>query len=400
MILNIAYLVNQYPAISHSFIRREVKALEELGYNVRRYSLRRAANLVSAEDRAEEIQTRFVLESGIFALTWALLLRVVITPSRFWQALRLALAMGAKSGTRLRNLAYLVEACWLLSEFAAEGINHVHVHFGTNSTAVVRLVRRLGGPPYSFTVHGPDEFDQPDALDLEGKVADSSAAVAISTYGRAQLMRWSRVSDWRKIVVVRCGIEKTFHAMAAPVYPDDFPRLVTVARLSAAKGLPLLIQAAQVLAQRNTKFHLTIIGEGSLREELEASVSREGLSDFISFAGACDAEQIRSHLLKARALVVPSFAEGLPVVIMEALAIGRPVIATAIAGIPELVDEECGWLIPAGSLHHLVEAMHLAIGADISSICDKGLIGRARVLKEHDALTNAAALADIFGKSA
>ncbi len=400
MVLNIAYLVNQYPAISHSFIRREIQGLEDLNYTVRRYSLRRVANLVSGEDRAEELKTKFVLENGAAVLAWAFISSFLRAPCHSWRALLLALAMGKKSGARLRSVVYFAEACWLLQEFQAEGIDHVHVHFGTNSAAVARLVRQLGGPPYSFTVHGPDEFDRPVALDLEGKVADSAAAIAISNYGRAQLMRWSRVSDWHKIAVVRCGVEKAFHALAAPSPPDELPRLVTIARLSPAKGLPLLVQAVRELARRDRNFHLTIIGEGPLRAELEASVASLGLSDLIAFAGACDADAIRQHLLAARALVLPSFAEGLPVVIMEALALGRPVIATAIAGIPELVDDQCGWLIPAGSTERLVGAMRLAIDADIATIIDKGKVGRERVLARHDAVTNAAMLADILRKAA
>jgi len=163
-------------------------------------------------------------------------------------------------------------------------------------------------------------------------------------------------------------------------------------RLSAQKGLPLLIAASERLRAEGERFSLTIVGDGEMREELEAEVARRNLGGIVTLAGIQTSDEIRDHLKRCRAFVLPSFAEGLPVVIMEALALGRPVIATAVAGIPELVDGACGWLIPAGSEDALVGAMTAALRAEAEDLSKKGEVGRKRVLEMHDADRNAAAL--------
>jgi glycosyltransferase involved in cell wall biosynthesis len=165
-----------------------------------------------------------------------------------------------------------------------------------------------------------------------------------------------------------------------------------VARLSAQKGLPLLIAACDRLRSNGEKFSVTIIGDGELRGELQNEIRRRKLDKFVSLVGVQTSAAIRARLLNARAFILPSFAEGLPVVIMEALALSRPVIATAVAGIPELVDDTCGWLIPAGSEDALVEAMEAALRASAEELSAKGKIGRERVLGLHDSVRNAAEL--------
>lgn len=390
--MRIAYLTSEYPAISHSFIRREIVAMERLGHVVARFSIRPAGNLVSAEDRAEAERTRFILPQGAGALLAAAALVPLSRPRRWASALRLAFAMGRLAGRGpVTALAYFLEACWLLRRLEREGIEHVHAHFGTNPAAVARLVRRMGGPPYSFTVHGPDEYDRPAALDLGGKVADAAAAVAISHYGRAQLMRWSALADWARVGVVRCAIGDEFRdAPTAPARPA--PAFVAVARLAEQKGLPLLIEAAARLRARGHDFTLRIVGDGPLRPVLVRQIAAEGLGGIVTLVGPLDGAGVRAEMLAARAFVLPSFAEGLPVVIMEALALGRPVIASAIAGTPELVDAGCGWLVPAGSVEALSEAMVAALEAFPEQLATLGAEGRQRVLARHDALNNARAL--------
>jgi glycosyltransferase involved in cell wall biosynthesis len=173
---------------------------------------------------------------------------------------------------------------------------------------------------------------------------------------------------------------------------------VCIARLSAQKGLPLLIAACDRLRTAGESFSVTIIGDGEMRGALEDEIRHRKLEGIVSLAGVCTSAEIREHLLRARAFVLPSFAEGLPIVIMEALALSRPVITTAIAGIPELVDDECGWLIPAGSEDALVEAMTEALRASVEDLTVKGEVGRRRVHEFHNANCNAASLVDAIAE--
>jgi glycosyltransferase involved in cell wall biosynthesis len=254
------------------------------------------------------------------------------------------------------------------------------------------IAHAWGGPHFSFTAHGPDEFDAPVSLSLPAKVEAASFVAAISSYGCSQLMRWSSPDHWAKIAVVRCGLDREFLDADAQPVPPSSTEFVCVARLSPQKGLPLLIAACERLRAKGERFSLTIIGDGEMRGSLEAEIARRNLGDTITLAGIRTGEEIREYLIRCRAFVLPSFAEGLPVVIMEALALRRPVITTAIAGIPELVDESCGWLIPAGSEEALVEAMTAALHAPTEDLFAKAAVGRERVLKFHDADSNAAVL--------
>lgn len=288
----------------------------------------------------------------------------------------------------VRRIAYLAEAALLAKRLNAEEVDHLHAHFGTNPAMVARLAHALGGPPYSFTVHGPDEFDRPAELDLAGKIADAAFCVGVSSFGSSQLMRWSSPAHWPRIHVVRCGVDEGFIDTQDDAVMPAEPRLSCVARLSAQKGLPLLIDAAAMLKDRGKNFHLTLIGDGEMRAGIEAKIAGYGLQENITITGWASSEDVRRHILASRAMVLPSFAEGLPVVIMEALALGRPVIVSAIAGTPELVDAECGWLIPAGSVEALATAMTDALDAPVATLQAMGAEGRSRVLAHHDSRKN------------
>ncbi len=396
--MKVAYLVNQYPRTSHSFIRRELQALEALGVEVWRYSLQPAGEALSFEaDRLEAAKTRIVLAGGLPALLLAAASVALRRPAAFVGALRLAFTMGWRSDRGLpRHLAYLAEACLLLGWLERAGVQHLHAHFGTNPAAVAALCRRLGGPTFSFTVHGPEEFDKPEFLALGEKIRLASFVVAISSFGRSQLFRWARHADWPKLQVVRCGVGDDL--LAAPLTPvPAAPRLVCVARLSEQKGHLLLVEAAGRLAAEGVAFELTLVGDGPLRPAVEALIARLGLGERVRLAGWMDGEQVRAQLLASRALVLPSFAEGLPVVVMEALALGRPVVSSAVAGTPELVETGVtGWLVPAGSVEGLVAAMRAALAADPAQLAVLGRAGAARVAANHDAGREAARLAALF----
>jgi glycosyltransferase involved in cell wall biosynthesis len=303
----------------------------------------------------------------------------------------LAFAGQPKDGWR--HFVYLVEACWLAGRLA--GVDHLHAHFGTNPAAVARLVEVLTGMPYSFTVHGPDEFDAPVALGLRSKIAHARCVMAISSYGRSQLMRWCDPVHWNKLIVMRCGVDELFTS-EPPVLERDQTTFCCVARLSAQKGLPLLIEAASRLAAMGLDFSLVLVGDGDMRAQLESMIVKHSLQQRVTIKGYVESADVRDIVARSRAMVLASFAEGLPVVIMEALAMRTPVIATAIAGTPELVDEECGWLIPAGSVEALTDAMAAALAASPASLGAMGDVGRKRVLEHHDAARNGRALVQLF----
>lgn len=391
--MRLAYLCNLYPAVSHSFVRREIEAVERAGHEVHRFSLRPArSDLKDEDDIREDRLTEAVLGGGAARLFGSAIVVSISRPIRSLRALKAAWRLsGPGLAAKARHAIYWLEAAWLFRRFNEIGIEHVHAHFGTNPAAVALLAREFGGPSFSFTVHGPDEFDAPVSLALSKKIDAATFVAAISSYARSQLMRWSTPQQWSKIFLVRCGLDLDF--LASPADPvENSTEFVCIARLSAQKGLPLLIAVCQKLRADGLKFNLTIIGDGELRSALEGDIARRNLTDCITFAGTCTASQIRAHLRRARAFVLPSFAEGLPVVLMEALAMGRPVITTAVAGIPELVDRECGWLISAGSADALTTAMREALSASTATLTAMGLVGRNRVRRMHDASRNAAEL--------
>jgi len=397
--LRIAYLVNRYPAISHTFIRREIAGVELCGIEVRRYSIRPTddSGSVDEADRAEEKRTTVLLGRGFLPLFGSLLLAALGRPLRLLRALVAAWRMGGRAGKggRIRHLAYLAEACHLRGLVAKESLDHLHAHFGTNPAAVALLCRLLGGPSYSFTVHGPEEFDRPENLSLADKIRGAEFVVAISDYGRSQLMRWTDAGSWPKLRVVRCGVDAGFLG-DAPALPDG-PKLVCVGRLCEDKGQLLLVEAAGRLAREGVPFEIALVGDGSCRAPIEGRVKELGLEGKVRLKGWMDGAGVRREIAGARALVLPSFAEGLPVVIMEALALFRPVLSTYVAGIPELVRPgQNGWLVPAGSIDDLVAALREVLQAPRERLDAFGRAGRAAVLERHDAAREARRISEHF----
>ena len=396
--MRVAYLINQYPKVSHTFIRREIHALERQGIEVVRFALRGWNSLlVDADDKAEQTKTRYVLGAGLASMTAALLRAALLRPMRFASAMRQAIRLG-KGGDRPLPvyLVYLAEACVLLHWLQAERVTHLHAHFGTNAVCVAMLVRMLGGPPYSFTVHGPEEFDKAPLLQLSMKASKAAFVAAISSFGRSQLYRWLAPPDWAKVKVVHCGLDSDYFAMRRES-SQAAARLVCVGRLCEQKGQMLLIEAAAMLHARGVAFELVLAGDGEMRPQLEQAIADRGLQARVRITGHISGDQVQQELLGSRGLVLPSLAEGLPVVIMEAMALRRPVISTYVAGIPELVAHgETGWLVPAGAVRELAEAMQDCLSASPERLARMGLRGRERALQRHHIDVAASRLAHLF----
>lgn len=400
--LRVAYLVNQYPAVSHTFIRREIEALERQRVVVQRIALRGwDATLVDQSDRDEQVRTKYVLAGGAAGLLGALSEAAIRSPRRLWHAARLAWQMARQSDQSLaKHLAYLGEACVVRDWANAAGATHLHAHFATNSAEVAMLAHALGGPPYSFTAHGSDIMDKPSQIGLPVTVAHAAFVVAVCSFGRSQIFKWVPHGLWDRVQVVRCGIEPGYSLDAEPA-PQASRRLVCVGRLSSEKGQILLIHAARQLAQAGVEFELVLAGDGPMRGEVQRLVDQFELTRRVTITGWLDAAEIERELLRARALVVPSLSEGLPVVIMEAMAARRPVIAPFLAGIPELVTQgRNGWLYPAGDVDSLATAMHACLTADDNDMLIKGDSARADVRRLHDVNVEAKKLAQLFEEAA
>ncbi|MEQ6248523.1 glycosyltransferase family 4 protein [Sulfitobacter sp. HNIBRBA3233] len=398
--MNLAYILNSYPQPSHSFIRREIRSLERQGHSVTRLAMRAGdAPLVDTQDVEEAAATTYVLKAGGLALLRSVVQRLSADPRGFGKALGLALSCGKRSEAGIvKHLIYLAEAAHVAQICAAAGVTHAHAHFGTNAAAVAMLCNALGGPSYSFTVHGPEEYDAPRALSLGEKVTRSKFTVAISSFGRSQLARWAGPAHWDRIEVVHCGIDPARFPDPSPL-PEGPPRFVAIGRFVEQKGQLIALDALEALNRAVPGAHLTLIGDGEMRPEIEARIDALGLTAQVTLTGWVDEARILEELGAAHALLMPSFAEGLPMVIMEAMAAGRLVIATYIAGIPELVQTgETGWLVPAGDAAALATAMQELADLAPARRDEMAKAARARALARHDIDREAAKLAALMAR--
>jgi colanic acid/amylovoran biosynthesis glycosyltransferase len=399
--LRVAYLVNLYPAVSHTFIRREILALERQGVAVQRIALHGWDTVLADEqDHRERARTQYVLQQGVLGLVRPVLSTLLHSPLRFLSALALAVKVGRRAFRPLPyHFVFLAEACRIFQWVRASGVSHVHAHFGSNPAELAMLVQALGGPSFSFTVHGPTEFDQPTYHKLGEKAERAAFVAAISSYGRSQLYRWVEHRYWDKIKVVRCAVEPSFRE-AALTPPPAAPRLVCVGRICHEKGQLLLVEAVARLVKRGIPMELVLAGDGPVRAQVEALVAKLGVQGNVRITGWLSGDQVRDEIVAARALMLPSFAEGLPVVVMESMALGRPVATTYVAGIPELVlTGETGWLFPAGDIDAIADAIQKCLATPAEELARMGAAARVRVLERHDPDTEAAKLITHFAEA-
>jgi colanic acid/amylovoran biosynthesis glycosyltransferase len=397
--MKIAYLVNKYPKVSHSFIRREISALEASGLSIARFSIRSCSpELVDPKDKLEFQKTRVILDIGIKRLLLSLFSFAIVKPILFCRGLLLALSVGFRSDAGLlRHIIYLAEACILRRWLSECQATHLHAHFGTNSTTVAMLCQAIGGPEYSFTAHGPEEFDRAESIALTEKINRAKFVVAICSFGKSQLYRWCDYQQWQKIHVIRCGVDNDYFDQPRTNI-NDIPSIVCVGRLCEQKGQILLLQSVKQLRDSGCDLHLTLVGDGEFRSQLETLIDDYDLRSQVRITGWASGQEVQKHISSARALVLPSFAEGLPVVLMEALALNRPVVSTYIAGIPELVESDInGWLVPAGSVEALTAAIRKVLLLPSEILTQMGGAGTVSVKSQHDVRLEAKKLAALFG---
>jgi glycosyltransferase involved in cell wall biosynthesis len=382
----IAYLCDQYPAISHTFILREVRGLRQRGVDVETISIRRSepAHLLAGSDREEFARTFAVLPIRALRLIVTHVLVFAADPSRYLAALRLAVALG-RPGVRGRlwQLFYLAEAGVVLSHCRHRRIRHVHAEFTTPAADVAALTAALAGErcSWSFAAHGTDIFEA-DARTLAEKVRRARFVICASDFGRSQLMALVEERHWPNIHVVPCGIDVRQFARPTPPRVGSTGRftVLAVGRLVAVKGHAVLLDAMAELRDRNgLPVALHVVGDGPQRAALEDRADAIGVTDLVTFHGRVGQDAIKRHYAVADAFCLPSFGEGVPVVLMEAMAMEVPVVASGVMGIPELVqDGKSGLLVPPGRPRALADALaRLADSPELRLAL--GRAGRARV---------------------
>ncbi len=359
----IAYLTGIYPLGSLTFIQREVEALRAIGADVHTVSCRSVSpdSFTGAPEQKAARETYYLLrEAGnpveFITAQWAALR----TPGRYLRAFRRALKMrnpGVKS--LFLHLAYLLEATMMAQFVRRAGIGHIHCHFAKNGPLVAMLTRDLTDVPYSFTVHGPSDLYDPEGVRLGAKAAEASFVATISHYARSQLMLFSCPEHWDRFRIVHCGVNPALYAGPSTRRDDEEIRLIFVGRLAPVKGLRVLLSALKPLITGHPNLRLTVVGDGSDRTLLEADAAQFG--DRITFTGYLSQQEVAQRLRQSDICVLPSFAEGVPVVLMEAMACGLPVVATQVAGVGELVTHgKNGYLARPGDpedLRTYIEAL-------------------------------------------
>ena len=396
----IAYLSSIYGRLSHTFIRAEVERMRALGYRVETFSTRPTPpdEMIGAASQGEHEASEVILDVGALRLIGATFRELFRGPGRFFKAFGQAIRLGQPGIVgRLLPLIYLAEACWLAGRLRSKSVRHLVDHFGKNSAAIAMMTSTLTDVPYSMTIHGANEFDEPKGLALGMKVHESKFSVAISDFTRSQLCRWSDPADWSKIHVVHCGVGPGF--LEEPLTaPPEVNRLINVGRVIELKGHMVLVKAAEALRDRGFDFEVVLVGDGPFRPTLEREIAARGLGDRFRLLGWKSSAEVRAEILASKAMVMPSFYEGLPVVLMESLALGRPVISTYVAGIPELVRPgQEGWLVPAGSVEALTEAIVELLESSPESLAELGRSGADRVAERHDPAIEARKLAALIG---
>jgi glycosyltransferase involved in cell wall biosynthesis len=398
----VAYLANPYPAISHTFIFREIQSLRQNGFEVFPVSIDRSADLskMTREEKCEATGVKVLKDVNPLLAIWSVVKVFVRCPMGFLRMIQMTLGLclkGPKSA--VKAFGYLAETILFLDWIEDKGIDHIHEHFANPTAFIAMLANKYKNWGYSISVHGPDVFYQVDTAMLVQKIMAARFVRCISHYCRSQLWRLVPVSMWNKFHIVHCGVDPELYS---PVrrHENAVPEILCVGRLTSAKGQHILLEAAQQIKQQGHSFHLTFVGEGQDRPSLENQIRNLHLEEHVSLTGALGQDKVMDYYRKADLFVLPSFAEGVPVVLMEAMALEIPVISTRITGIPELIEDgRNGLLVTPGNSVELAESI-VRILKSKSLATRLGKEGRKAVLDEFNQRENNQYLQRLFMKYA
>jgi glycosyltransferase involved in cell wall biosynthesis len=395
----IAYLTGDYPKISHTFILREVEGLRAAGLTVLTCSIRKppAAEFPGPEERQALTDTFYVKAAATnpIRLVAAHARLLFSAPGRWLQTLRLALKTRAPGLKALAwQLFYFAEAGVLAEHMRRCGVRHLHNHFGNSSCSVAMFASGLSGIPFSFTEHGPAIFFEVRDWALDEKIARARFVVAISHFCRSQLMLFSRPEDWGKITIVHCGVDLSAYAGSFP--QGVAGRIAFVGRLDPVKGALLLIEGMAKVLEVHPDATLELAGDGPARQAAEARAADLGIAASVRFLGYLSQGEVAELLARSDLLALPSFAEGLPVVYMEALASRIPVVASRVAGVQELVEDGVtGYTVPPGDVDSLADRISRLL-SDPAAAKAMGEAGRTVVERDFDIRKETLWLAEIF----
>ena len=394
---HLAYLTSQYPALSHTFIRREIRALRDEGWIIDAFSIRPGSYSSDDEVTSEEAARTFVImtrRAHVFAAAHASWL--LTHPLRYFRAIGLA-ARHRVPGFRAAMLgaAHFLEAGLLARELKRRRIDHLHNHFANSAATVGMIAAELVAIPWSFTMHGVSETDYPAGVLLGRKIKAADFVVCASWFMQAQGFRTVGVDQWHKFHVVRCGVET--RSLPARRQSGETARIVIcVGRLSPEKGHAGLLRAFASL-ERARDIQLYLVGDGPSQRDLERLGRELLISDRVHFLGSMSEAATLAEIARADLLVLPSLLEGLPLVLIEAMAVGVPVVAPRVAGIPELVhDGRNGLLFTPSNWTELAERMSRLL--DDPALCVRIAAGARRTIaSEFDIRSGAAKLSQLFG---
>ncbi len=396
----LAYLSGQYPAANHTYILREIRTLRSQGFEIESFSIRspdRPLDQLSPEEQ-EEANTTWSLSSVSKPdLLKAQFAALFSSPGSYWRGLWLAITLGRQDlRATFKNLIYFAEAVVVGRQMQSRGLTHLHSHFSSN---VALFLGKTFPVTISATIHGPAEFDDAIGFYLPEKVETARFLCTISQYGRSQLMCASNPEHWHKIEVCPLGVDlDLFAPRPHRPFPECF-EILSVGRLSPVKGNQVLIEAiARLVKQGHTGIRLRIAGGGPLRESLQRQIARLGVEQYVVLEGLCNQDRVRQLYRETDLFALASFAEGVPVVLMEAMAMEIPCLATWITGIPELIrHEKDGWLVPPSDPIVFAEAIALLM-ADPDLRQRLGKAGRLRVQERYHLATNTNRLGHIFNR--
>jgi len=395
--MKIAYLVSQYPAVSHTFILAEVRLLRALGFDVRVTSINasdRSVESLSSEEKEEVSQTYYVKDVGFFKALWFFCKTLLTRPGMCLRGLYRCLSLGRWDLKKQGKLFfYFIEAAVVGQWMKRQGCSYLHVHFANAASTVGLLVAKIFPVSFSMTVHGPDVFDDVSNNNLREKIEAAKFVCCISKYAQSQLMRLVSSDYWKKLEVCHLGVDPSI--FLPQQRKNNGPiEILCVGRLVPAKGQRVLIRAIEALVQEHRDIKLRLIGDGPDFQSLRHEAAH--LEDIVIFEGALNHEQVKEFYSKADIFVLPSFAEGVPVVLMEAMAMGIPCVSTFIAGIPELIRNEIeGLLVFPSDEKMLTEAIATLIDEpDLRKRLGKA--ARARIKEKFDLNTNVRKLAEVY----
>ena len=394
----VVYLISQYPTISHTFILEEISGLRRLGLSIQVASILgpdRSPEHLSTKEKKEHQSTFYVRSVGL-AVTFNAHVRTLLRrPVPYIRGMIRAIQLSHWNLlVALRHMRFFSEAIVVGDWMLKKGVTRLHTHFASTVALFARYVFPI---EMSATIHGSDEFKDGVGFLLREKVHAADFIVAISFYGKGQLMRYSHHSDWHKLRMVRLGVNTSEFKVAADAVSSRRPyTLICVGRLASPKAHLILIEACAALKREGRDVQLSLVGDGPDRAYLEEAARVNGVAEAVIFHGSVRHDLVREHYQKADAFVLASFAEGVPVVLMEAMAMQVPCIATGITGIPELIrDQVEGLLVPPADPESLKGAIRRLM--DDGSLSRRlAVAGREKVLKLYDLERNVADLRTCF----